>query len=114
LLTFNQLYQGISSSQPPVPFKANYPFMQFGDKLIILVDRSTPELIAETLFKTDLLILVDSHRNPDAVLSAFQTGKVVISNKVPPWNVSLWREACAESNIPCHVIRDEGAFVWER
>jgi hypothetical protein len=59
------------------------------------------------------LILIGDHRNPSAILQSFQTKRVVVSNKVPPWNILPWREACAELDIPCHVVREEGAFIWD-
>lgn len=113
LLAFNELDHNPNLSQSGIPFKASYPFLQFGSQLILMVDRETPAIEPETPLKTDLLILIGDHRNPSAILQSFQTKRVVISNKVPPWNILSWREVCAELDIPCHVVREEGAFIWD-
>jgi competence protein ComEC len=111
MLAFSDLKNEQSAKPNSLTFKAVYPFFQFGSKSVLLVDRNIPVFKLDNPLQVDLLILIDSQRNPDIILQNFQTNTVVISNKVPPWNASSWREACSALSIPCHVVRDEGAFV---
>ncbi|MBE0660858.1 MAG: ComEC/Rec2 family competence protein [Bacteroidales bacterium] len=113
LLAFDELHQEQPITQANLPFKARHPFVQFGKELIMLVDRNTPLIDKEQPLQASLLIVIDSHRQPKDILQSYKAGKVIISNKVPPWNTSLWREACTEMEVPYHDVREKGAFVLD-
>lgn len=113
MLAFDELRQDQPITHTNLQFKASYPFVQFGNELIMLVDRNTPLIDKEQPLEASLLIVIDSHRHPKVILQSYKAGKVILSNKVPPWNTSLWREACTELEVPFHDVREKGAFVLD-
>jgi competence protein ComEC len=113
LMAFGDLHQEQAITQANLSFKARHPFVQFGNKLVMLVDRNTALIENESPLEASLLIVIDSHRHPKLILQSYKAAAVIISNKVPPWNTSLWREACHELEVPYHDVREKGAFVLD-
>ena len=95
-----------------LPFRLAYPFMQFAGQIVVFADRNVlPD--EENPVQVNMIVVIENHRNPSAVLKGFQAEMVVVGGNVSPWNAGLWRETCHDSGIHCHVIREEGAFVWD-
>lgn len=113
LMAFDELRQEQPVIHANLPLKASFPFVQFGKELIMLIDRNTALIENEPPLEASLLIVIDSHRQPKLILQSYKAGKVILSNKVPPCNTALWREACAELSIPYHDVRENGAFILE-
>lgn len=96
-----------------VPAAVAYPLLRFSNRNIFFVDGNTPPLSLEDPIHADVLILLENHRDPDAILGSFKTERVILCGKVSPWNAAQWKRICDELEIACHNVREEGAFIMD-
>lgn len=114
LLAFNELVRNNKHDAAKAALKIHYPFAFFNGQVILFLDHNFSVLSAvEDRLKVDLLILNHSHRNPADIFDNLDASCVVIGNNIPPWIALNWAETCAELDVPCHVVRKDGAFVMD-
>jgi competence protein ComEC len=114
LLAFNELVRNNKHDAAKAALKIHYPFAFFNGQVILFLDHNFSVLSAvEDKLKVDLLILNHNHRNPADVFDNLDASCVVIGNNIPPWIALNWAETCAELDVPCHVVRKDGAFVMD-
>ncbi|MBC7948566.1 MAG: ComEC family competence protein [Chitinophagaceae bacterium] len=87
-------------------------FLSFGRTRILLGDRELGFDSLSTRDTIDLLIISGNHRLyiPE-IAKAVGIRKVVIDGSAAAWKLRYWKKDCDSLKIPCHDVREKGAFV---
>jgi competence protein ComEC len=87
----------------------NPVLLRYRGHQVVLASDSVPALPYTTIH-----VLVVSGRKKvllNRYLSSYAVQQVVIDGSVPRWKREQWKKDCAALSIPCHDVRDKGAFV---
>lgn len=91
-----------------------YPFVQFWDKKILLVDKDFGGLVVEENLSLDYIILSQNTTvNLVALLDCVEVTKVIIDDTNYPKKCEKWMDILAERGIACHYVGRDRAFVLE-
>lgn len=105
------LYRAQETNQLP-GWIARGPFLQTGNKKIILLDHATELPVQNHLPPIDLLILSGNPKLYFKQLAAsLRIRQVVFDSSVPAWKSRYWKADCDALHIPWHDVSTSGAFV---
>jgi len=91
-----------------------YPFIQFWDKKILLVDKDFGGLAVEENLSLDYIILSQNTTvNLVELLDCVDVEKVIIDDTNYPKKCDKWMDILAERGIACHYVGRDRAFVLE-
>ncbi len=113
IITFNDCFFKEQALSENIPAKINCPLIQFDNRHILLVDKDLPTWNGDSAYNLDLLILIDNNNDAERVLKNYKCANVVITGKVSPRVVQIWKEKCTEAGISCHAVKEQGAFTWD-
>jgi competence protein ComEC len=92
----------------------HYPFYQFNNKKILLLDRSFDFDSLSGKINIDLVII---SKNPRIKLSElvkiFNCKKIVFDSSNSLWKIDKWQKECEELLLPCYSIPVNGAFILD-
>jgi competence protein ComEC len=92
----------------------DWPFIQFFDKKMILLDHALPDLSpGNTHLKADVLLLC---KNPKVTIAEcrkhFSFQWVVFDASNSQWQTERWQQECENAGWTYHDVRSQGAWVW--
>ena len=91
--------------------KGNY--FVFGTTRLLLLHHNLPAASTQRPQAIDLLVVgYGSYETLATVQRHFSPRHVVLDPTLPTRRRNLWLTACAAANIPCHDVRNDGAFVY--
>lgn len=107
------LFQAECQGTRPGEFFQTYPFCQFLDKTILLVD--SPLRFAASVPQIDIDLVVIS-KNPKLSIAelarVFKVRQFVFDASNTLWKIEKWKRECSLLNLPCYSVPDQGAFVF--
>ncbi len=96
----------------PLADQQNLVMLTRNKKIILLLRRTPVYEKRPAVPPVELLILAGSPAiDVPTFLEYFRIGAVVIDGSVPPRKADSWKKAFEQAGIPCHLVREEGAFV---
>lgn len=91
---------------------AHYPFLQFGDKRLLILPKQAYAWQPNTTIKVDYLLLTQNTKANLAKLSpCLHFDKIIIDASNNYWRVKKWRKQCEELGLSYYDINEKGAFV---
>jgi competence protein ComEC len=89
-----------------------YPFYQFGNKKILLLDSNFKYLPPPNKIDIDLVIVSN---NPPLkipqLLQIFNCRQFVFDASNSMWKIDKWQATCSELHLPSYSVQKQGAFV---
>ncbi len=93
-------------------FAVSDPLVNFGNKKILMIDRTVSFLPTTEKTKIDLVII---SKNPKLYIKKlaeqFDIKQVVADGSAPAWKIKYWQADCESLNIPFFSTSEKGAFV---
>lgn len=85
----------------------------FGTTRLLLLRHRLPKVPAQHPLPIEVLVVgYGSFDTPARVQQHVRPQQVVLDPTLPARRRNLWLTTCAAANIPCHDVRDEGAFIY--
>jgi competence protein ComEC len=95
-------------------FHVTFPFVFFNGKSLVLIDENWKELYSPGTVRCDIGIISGNPKlDLKALTSMLGLKKVVIGSSVPSWKSDRMISDFAKLGIPCHSVRQDGAFVMK-
>jgi competence protein ComEC len=94
--------------------QAHYPFYQFGNKKILLLDSSIA--FEPTVNKITIDVVIVSNNpsfNATQLIQTFNCKQIVFDASNSVWKIDKWQTACSEVHLSSYSIPKQGAFVWD-
>ena len=92
--------------------EAENDYISFGNRRILLLDKTTSFAKPVNKEKIDLLVI---SKNPKLYLSqlneSFNISQVVFDGSAPSWKTKYWKKDCDSLHIPWFDVTEKGAFV---
>jgi competence protein ComEC len=90
-------------------------FIKFGEKTLYVVRESinTPDMACIYIGVDYMLVSQQSKQQPDKLLQYIRPKQIILDSSVPAWKARKWQLTANELNIPCHWVKDEGAFTYK-
>ncbi len=102
----------VSESTKRGNFAVSDPLVNFGNKKILMIDRTISFLPTTEKTKIDLVII---SKNPRLYIKKlaeqFDIKQVVADGSAPAWKIKYWQADCESLNIPFFSTSEKGAFV---
>jgi len=90
------------------------PFVWFHGKRLVLIDQDWKKYPVDQPFEADLVIISGSPRSEIEDLCAqVRMKNIIIDGSVPSYKLEQLKQSCSRLGIPCHSVRDDGAFVMK-
>lgn len=94
--------------------QAHYPFYQFGNKKILLLDSSIAFEPTVNKVAIDVVIVSNNtHFNAQQLIQTFNCKQIVFDASNSVWKIDKWQTACSEVHLQSYSIPKQGAFVWD-
>ncbi|MES1214583.1 MAG: ComEC/Rec2 family competence protein [Bacteroidota bacterium] len=102
----------ISETNATNVFNNDNSYFNYGDKNILLMDKTMAFENPPEKEKIDILVL---SKNPKVYITQlaeiFAINQVVFDGSVPSWKIKYWKKDCDSLHIPCYDVSEKGAFV---
>jgi competence protein ComEC len=90
----------------------NYPFIYFRGKRMAIIDNQWNNSDVEEIIACDLVIISGNPRvNPDELKKQLSIKQIIIDSSVPTYKSAQLMQIYQKEGIPCHSVKQEGAFV---
>ena len=89
-----------------------YPFYQFYDKRILLIDTDIKYLPLSQKINVDYLVISKNPKIKIEELSrTFNSKLIIFDASNPVWKIEQWKKECEDLHLPFHQVSEQGAFV---
>lgn len=100
----------VEAASPLYGMTPSYPFIQFFDKKILLIDQP---LLFTSVTKIPVDVIIIS-KNPriyiNDLVNAFDCKQFVFDASNPAWKINLWKKDCDNLHLRHHSTAENGAF----
>ena len=91
---------------------SNSMFYQFGNKKILLIDRSILFQPVEEKINVDYIII---SKNPKLYIpqlaKVFNCQQFIFDGSNPLWKIAKWKKDCEQLHLRCYSVSEQGAFI---
>jgi competence protein ComEC len=93
---------------------ARWPFIYFHGKKLVLINQDWKRNAVSEPVEADLAVISGSPREEiEVICEQVRMKYLVLDSSVPFYKIELLKESCRKLGIPCHSVREEGAFVMK-